>query len=81
MAGCSVPVSIVFTKFPFVRRTVAPSGGVFIANSKLKTEAVLTEIQLAGTFVTVVSRYDSERGYSCRILDLVKVIAKTVSLR
>ena len=32
-------------------------------------------IQLDGTFVKVVSWYDNEWGYSCKVLDLVKVIA------
>jgi glyceraldehyde 3-phosphate dehydrogenase len=31
-------------------------------------------IQLDGTFVKVVSWYDNEWGYSCKVLDLVKVI-------
>ncbi len=33
-------------------------------------------IQLDGTFVKVVSWYDNEWGYSCKVLDLVKVITK-----
>jgi glyceraldehyde 3-phosphate dehydrogenase len=32
-------------------------------------------IQLDGTFVKVVSWYDNEWGYSCKVLDLIKVIA------
>jgi glyceraldehyde 3-phosphate dehydrogenase len=32
-------------------------------------------IQLDGTFVKVVSWYDNEWGYSCKTLDLIKVIA------
>jgi glyceraldehyde 3-phosphate dehydrogenase len=32
-------------------------------------------IQLDGTFVKVVSWYDNEWGYSCKVLDLVKIIA------
>jgi glyceraldehyde 3-phosphate dehydrogenase len=31
-------------------------------------------IQLDGTFVKVVSWYDNEWGYSCKVLDLIKVI-------
>ena len=31
-------------------------------------------IQLDGTFVKVVSWYDNEMGYSCKVLDLIKVI-------
>jgi glyceraldehyde 3-phosphate dehydrogenase len=31
-------------------------------------------IQLDGTFVKVVSWYDNEWGYSCKVLDLAKVI-------
>jgi len=31
-------------------------------------------IQLDGTFAKVVSWYDNEWGYSCKVLDLVKVI-------
>jgi len=33
-------------------------------------------IQLDGTFVKVVSWYDNEWGYSCKVLDLIKVITK-----
>ncbi len=32
-------------------------------------------IQLDGTFVKVVSWYDNEWGYSCKVIDLIKVIA------
>jgi glyceraldehyde 3-phosphate dehydrogenase len=32
-------------------------------------------IQLDGTFVKVVSWYDNEWGYSCKVLDLVKRIS------
>jgi glyceraldehyde 3-phosphate dehydrogenase len=31
-------------------------------------------IQLDGTFVKVVSWYDNEWGYSCKVLDLINVI-------
>jgi glyceraldehyde 3-phosphate dehydrogenase len=33
-------------------------------------------IMLDDTFVKVVSWYDNEWGYSCKVLDLVKVISK-----
>jgi glyceraldehyde 3-phosphate dehydrogenase len=33
-------------------------------------------IQLDKTFVKVVSWYDNEWGYSCKVLDLIKVITK-----
>jgi glyceraldehyde 3-phosphate dehydrogenase len=32
-------------------------------------------IQLDGTFVKVISWYDNEWGYSCKVLDLVRIIA------
>ena len=35
---------------------------------------LLAGIQLDGTFVKVVSWYDNEWGYSCKVLDLINVI-------
>jgi glyceraldehyde 3-phosphate dehydrogenase len=35
-------------------------------------------IQLTPTFVKLIAWYDNEKGYSCRVVDLVQHIAKTL---
>jgi glyceraldehyde 3-phosphate dehydrogenase len=47
----------------------------FVGESKTSTFDAGAGIQLDGTFVKVVSWYDNEWGYSCKVLDLVAKIA------